>query len=114
MVSKAKLQLAVDKAFSKLDALAVTANFTNKTVTSFDFTVGEIVAQSNVYTTKGFVETTKSEIGNTISTFLSLTVKTGGVNFNAYTTVEIDGITYNCSVLSGNDYVTTFKIGRTT
>jgi len=112
MVSKAKLQNAVDSAFKKLDALTVTAIFTNKTVTSFDFSVGEVVAQSASFTTKGFIETKKSEINDTIGTTLMLTVKTGGVSFNAYTVVTIDSINYNCSILEGNEYITTFKIVR--
>jgi len=112
MVTKAKLQNAVDDAFKKLDALAVTAVFTNKTVSTFDFSVGEIVAQSTTYTTRGFIEAEKSEVDNTIANYLTLIVKTGGVDFNAYTVVTIDSIAYNCSILTGNEYATTFKIVR--
>ena len=60
MVTRAKLQNAVDSAFKKLDALSVTAVFTNKTVTTFDFSTGEVVATAATYTTKGFIETEKS------------------------------------------------------
>lgn len=113
MISRAKLQDFVDRAFKKLDGLSVTVTFSNRTTTDFDFSTGQAVTSATtVYTTKGFVENITRRINDTIGTITTLTVKTGGINFNAYTEVTIDGIIYNCSILNGNEYVTTLQIVR--
>lgn len=111
MSLKTKVQQAVDIAFEKLKDLAVTATFDNKVVSGFDFAMGTTESVSNTYSTIGFLERKKSFWQGLLITKTTLTIKTDPlINFDRYSTVSIDNVEYNCSLVSKDDFVTIISI----
>lgn len=111
MSLKSKVQNAVNTAFDKLKDLSVTATFDNKIVSGFDFNSGAITSEEQTYSTNGFLEDKKSFVNGTPVTKTLLTVKTvDGVNFDRYSEVTIGDITYNCNIVSKNDFVVVLSL----
>jgi hypothetical protein len=113
MTLKTSVQSAVDTAFAKIDSLLVDAVFSHKQATGFDFSNGVVTGATSGATVRGFKENRKVWVNGSSVVKTVLLCKTNGIKFGGYTSVVIEGVTYGCSVLDGNDHVTTIElVGR--
>jgi len=117
----AAVQKAVDRAFAKIDALLVNVVFISKTPATFDFASGEYTTSGNTFSTRAYMQSKKSTVassnmrGENIQLLpgtvkKTLFMKTQNIDFNGFTQVIVDAITYNCSVIESDKYVTTLEI----
>lgn len=110
MISRALIKTLVDKAFAKVDGLAVTATFSNTKATGFNFNTGQLISTSNAATTRGVITEKRVENSDTVKYTKVLLVRSEGVQYSLYNTVIIDGVNYKCRKLSGDDYITQLEL----
>lgn len=114
MALDSKIKKAVDVAFKKLDSLMVNVTFSNKRSTSFDFVAGTVNCVNTGLTTRGYMQNVESFVEGSSVLKLSLFVRTEGIVFSGYTTVNVDGTEYSCSVMDSNKFVTTLNLTMAT
>jgi hypothetical protein len=105
-----KIQKSVDKAFAAIDDVLVPVIFSNKASNSFDFSAGVVTTTDSVYSTRAFQTTKKSYIDGSSVVKTILIMKTAGIVFNGYTTVDVNGTLYSCCTLESDQYVTTIEL----
>lgn len=110
MSLKDKVKKSVDTAFEKLKDLSVNATFENKIVDSFDFGTGSISAEEDSYSTYGFLSSKKSLVDGTPVTRTTLTIRSEPIMIDRYSEVTIDGTTYNCNIVSKDDFVVVLSL----
>ena len=98
----------IEDAFEKLKDLSVEATFDNKIVEGFNFSTGTITSSDQSYVTYGFLTTKESYANGTPVTKTTLTVRNNtDVTFDRYSEVTIGNSSYNCNIVSKDDFICT-------
>lgn len=112
MSQRSKVTKAVEKAFEKIGDLALDAAFSNKTVSSFNFTTGEVVQTTQVKTKKVVIQSSMSESGGVPTITTTLITQSTGEDFSVYTEVTIGSAVYNIVKIVDDSYLVTAIIVR--
>jgi len=112
MSQRNKVTKAVDRAFEKIGDLALDATFSNKSVSAFNFTSGEVVQTTQTITKRVVVQSSMSESNGvpTITTYLL--TKSTGEDFSVYTEVTIGAAVYNIVKVVDDSFIVTAVIVR--
>jgi hypothetical protein len=111
MSLKDTVQKSVNTAFEKLKDLSVNATFDNKIVEGFDFGTGSISAEEDSYITYGFLSSKKSLVDGNPVTRTTLTIRSDPtITIDRYSEVTIDGTTYNCNIVSKDDFIVVLSL----
>lgn len=104
MSLKAKINAAVDKAFSAVGDLAVTATLSSKDVSDYDFASRGTVSTSTTQTVQVIIEKTQKPSGEGFST--NALMKTGP-DLSVYDTITVGTVVYNIVDYDDNGFTIT-------
>jgi len=107
-----KISKAVDAVFVKIGDLAVDATFTNKTVTDFNFSSGEVVSATATLVKKVVVEEKINRSQEQPTVVTTLMTKSTGEDFSVYTTVTVNSVVYNIISIADDGFLVNATITR--
>lgn len=109
MSLKAKIQSAVDKAFSAVGDLVVLAVLSSKEVTGYNFITGEVDSSPSTLTVEVILQTTSKPSG---VAFQSTVILKSGFDVSIYDTLEIAGKSYNITDYTDDGFIITLTLVR--
>jgi len=101
MSMKSTVTKAVDKAFSAVGDLAVKATLSNKSVTSYSFSTGQVASSVLTVPTKVIITTTSSSSRGSSKL---LGIIKSGVSVDVYDTLTVGKVSYNIESHVDNGY----------
>jgi len=116
MTVRNRMIKARERAFKKLDSMAVDVVFSSKDAIRYDYTTGiTSYTPTNNKVTRGFLIPVKEEMGvsqaNPVHTALSnLIVRTEDLISTSYTIATINGVIYHCRKTEEDILVTTLEL----
>jgi hypothetical protein len=109
MSLKAKINAAVDKAFTAIGDLAVSATISNKTVGSYNFATGETVGTTSSKTVKVFIQSTNKPSDGA---FQSTALMKSNMSVDGYDTLTVGTTVYNITDHTDDGFVITLSLTR--
>jgi hypothetical protein len=109
MSLKAKINAAVDKAFTAIGDLAVSGTISNKTVSSYDFATGETVGDTASEQVKVFIQTTNKPSDGAFS---STAMMKSNMSVDGYDTLTVGSTVYNITDHTDDGFVITLSLTK--
>jgi hypothetical protein len=109
MSLKAKINAAVDKAFSAIGDLAVSGTISNKIVSSYDFATGETVGGASSKSVKVFIQSTNKPSDGA---FQSTALMKSNMSVDGYDTLTVGTTVYNITDHTDDGFVITLSLTR--
>jgi hypothetical protein len=109
MSLKAKINAAVDRAFTAIGDLAVSATISNKTVGSYNFATGETVGTTSSKTVKVFIQSTNKPSDGA---FQSTALMKSNMSVDGYDTLTVGTTVYNITDHTDDGFVITLSLTR--
>lgn len=109
MSLKAKLRAAVNKAFSAVGDLVVTATLSTKSVTGYDFSGRTIISTEGSTTVDVILQSTQKPSGDG---FTTVALMKSGPDLSVYDTLSVDSIIYNIVDYTDDGFVITAIVVR--
>ena len=103
MSLKARINAAVEKAFSAIGDLKQTGTLTVKNVSDYNFATQSTTSTTSTLQVTLFIESKKSKSGSGFTT--SALIK-GVVDLEVYDTLVVDGVAYNIQDFTDNGFIT--------
>lgn len=101
MSLKATLRSAVDTVFNAVGDLAVLATLSSRKVTEYDFASRGVVSTASSQKVEVILLTTQKPTGDGYTTSV---IMKSGPDLSVYDTLTVNGVVYNITDYSDNDY----------
>lgn len=109
MSLKSKIRAAVNKAFSAVDDLVVTASLSTKNVSGYDFSARGVVSTSGTTSVEVIIQSTQKPSGDG---FTTTALMKSGVDLSVYDTLTVGLINYNIVDYTDDGFVVTAILVR--
>lgn len=109
MSLKAKIRAAVNKAFSAVDDLKVSASLSSKNVSEYDFSQRGVVSTSSTQAVDVIITNTQRPSGEG---FTTTALMKSGLDLSVYDTLTVGSTSYNIIDYTDDNFVITVIIVR--